>query len=88
MNEVPIFETNGSDSPIASAASSIPFEQRMLTKQEAAEYFQVTERTVEEWMRMRLVPYFRIGHTVRFRMSDLLLELDVRFRVPPKRREP
>lgn len=88
MNEVSVFEANGSVVLTASPAISIPFEQRMLTKQETAEYFRVEERTIEMWMKARLIPYVRIGRTVRFRMSDLLLELDGRFRVPPKRREP
>ena len=82
------FEMNGSVAPIPFAVSAVPFEHRMLTKQETAEYFRVEERTIETWMKARLIPYIRIGHTVRFRMSDLLLELDQRFRVPSKRRVP
>ena len=79
---------NGSIAPVPPFASFIPFEQRMLTKQETADYLRVTERTIEAWMKARLIPYIRIGHTVRFRMSDVLLELDQRFRVPSKRRVP
>jgi excisionase family DNA binding protein len=81
-------EMNGSVAPTPFAAGVVPFQHRMLTKQEAAEYFRVEERTIETWMKARLIPYIRIGHTVRFRMSDLLLELDQRFRVPSKRRVP
>ena len=77
---------NGSVAPTPFVASAIPFEHRMLTKRETAEYFRVEERTLETWMQARLIPYIRIGHTVRFRMSDLLLELDKRFRVPAKGR--
>lgn len=79
---------NGSVTPMPFAAGAVPFEHRMLTKQETAEYFRVEERTIEMWMKARLIPYIRISHTVRFRMSDLLLELDQRFRVPSKRRVP
>ena len=79
---------NGSIASVPAVASFIPFEQRMLTKQEMADYFRVEERTIETWMKARLIPYIRISHTVRFRMSDVLLELDQRFRVPSKRRVP
>jgi len=79
-------ELNGSVAPMPFAVGAVPFEHRMLTKQEAAEYFRVEARTIEAWMKARLIPYIRIGHTVRFRMSDVLLELDQRFRVPSKRR--
>jgi excisionase family DNA binding protein len=82
------FATNGSVAPMPFAVGAVPFEHRMLTKQETAEYFRVEERTIETWMKARLIPYIRIGHTVRFRMSDLLLELDQRFRVHSKRRVP
>ena len=79
---------NGSIAPVPTVGDAVPFEHRMLTKQETAEYFRVEERTIESWMKARLIPYIRIGHTVRFRMSDMLLELDQRFRVPSKRRVP
>lgn len=76
---------NGSVAPIPAPVTSIPFEHRILTKPEVAEYLRVTERTIETWMKARLISYIRLDHTVRFRMSDLLLELDQRFRVPAKR---
>jgi hypothetical protein len=77
---------NGSVAPMPAPMSAIPFEHRMLTKPEVAEYLRVTERTIETWMKLRLIPHIRIEHTILFRMSDLLLEIDVRFRVPAKRR--
>ena len=49
-------------------------------------YFRVEERTIEAWMKARLIYYIRTRHNVRFRVSDLMLELDARFRIPAKRR--
>lgn len=42
-----------------------------LTKLQVAELFQVTERTVDAWMERRLIPFIKIGRTVRFRIEDL-----------------
>jgi excisionase family DNA binding protein len=44
---------------------------RYLTKSEVAEMFSVTSRTVELWMRRGLIPFVKIGRTVRFRMQDI-----------------
>lgn len=59
----------------------IPAEHRLLTTAEAAAYFQVTERTVEAWRAKRLLPYRKIGRTIRYRFGDLLQALDERFLV-------
>lgn len=85
MNFEPTFVMNGSVAPLPLSPSVVPFEHRILTKPEVADYLRVTERTIETWMKAGLIPHTRIDHTVRFRMSDLLLELDQRFRVPAKR---
>jgi excisionase family DNA binding protein len=42
-----------------------------LTKQQAAELLQISIRTLDTWMARRLIPYLRIGRTIRFRQSDL-----------------
>lgn len=63
----------------------VPAEHRLLTTAEAAAWFQVTERTVEVWRAKRLLPYRKIGRTIRFLQADLLQALDERFLV--KRRQ-
>lgn len=45
--------------------------QTFLTKAEAAQFLRVSVRTVDNWMRRRLIAYYRVGGTVRFRRSDL-----------------
>jgi len=37
-----------------------------ITKTEIAERFHVTPRTVEAWMAKRIIPFQKIGRTVRF----------------------
>lgn len=41
-------------------------ENEYITKSQVAERFQVTPRTVEAWMEKRLLPFQKIGRTVRF----------------------
>lgn len=59
----------------------IPPEHRLLTTAEAAAYFQVTERTVEAWRAKRLLPFRKVGRTIRYKLADLLQALDDRFLV-------
>lgn len=61
-------------SPIPSTAA-LPAE-RILTKLQVAELFQVAPRTVEVWMSRGYLPYWRLGRTVRFRLRDVQEHLD------------
>ncbi len=79
-----------------STVEAIPFEHRLLTKKEISQYFGVTERTIEVWMRRRYIPYLRIGQTVRFRVAMVLRYVNDKYLVPagqsprhsPKRMSP
>jgi len=42
-----------------------------LTRQQAAEYFQVSLRTMANWLEKGYLPHYRIKRTVRIRMSDV-----------------
>jgi excisionase family DNA binding protein len=53
----------------------------VLKKQQAAEHLQVTVRTLEAWMRRGLIPYLKIGKTVRIRMSAVDAMLSERHEV-------
>jgi excisionase family DNA binding protein len=48
----------------------------MLTKKKVAEKLGVSERTIERWMKDRLIPYSRINGLVRFdeKKIDMWLE--------------
>ena len=73
----------------ASSAEMIPFEYRLMTKREISEYFGISERTIEVWMRRRYIPYIKIGQSVRFRVATVLRYVDDKYLVPagePRRR--
>jgi excisionase family DNA binding protein len=52
---------------VGESINSFPY----LTKIQAADFLQISTRTLDKWMRQRRVPYIRIGKTIRFRRSDL-----------------
>lgn len=45
--------------------------QEFLNKQEIAREFHITTRTVDEWMRRRLIPFTKIGRCVRFHWPSI-----------------
>jgi excisionase family DNA binding protein len=44
----------------------------MMSQHEVAEYFSVTGRTVQRWMKERQIPFSRIGRLVRFSQRDVI----------------
>ena len=74
--------TDDSNAPHPSAGEAIPFEYRLMTKREISEYFRITERTIEVWMRRRYIPYIKIGQSVRFRVATVLRYVDDKYLVP------
>ena len=42
-----------------------------LTIREVAVLFKVTKRTILNWQRQRLIPYYKIGRTVRFNPVEI-----------------
>ena len=56
-------------------------EDPMLTKKELAQRLGIGVRTVDSWMVRRVVPYFKIGKSVRFRWKEVygyLKRLEIR----------
>lgn len=51
---------------------NIKNEDALWTKKDAARFFRITTRCLENWMADGRVPFFKIGRTVRFRLSDIL----------------
>jgi excisionase family DNA binding protein len=66
---------------VTSSLEPIPFEHRLLTKRELAQYFQITERTVEVWMSRRYIPFIKIGQSVRFRIATVLRYVDDKYTI-------
>lgn len=52
-----------------------------LTKDDVAKLFQITTRSVDDWMRRRLLPHYKIGRAVRFRLKDLERHLESAHRI-------
>ena len=46
------------------------------TKVEIADQFTVTTRTVDEWMRRGLIPYWKIGRLCRFDLAAVTARLN------------
>ena len=53
----------------------------LMDKKQAAQLLQITTRTLENHMRAGLLPYLKIGRTVRFDRADLLSHLNRTCRV-------
>ena len=54
---------------------------QMVGKEEVAKMLGMTIRTVDNWMSRGLLPYFKIGRSVRFRMDDVMQHLNQSTRV-------
>lgn len=76
MNELSIFQMNGSVAPMPASVEAVPFEHRLFTKPQMADYFAVEVRTVESWMREGILPYIKIGRNVRFQGADIIATLN------------
>ena len=48
----------------------------LLTKKELAQKLKKSVRSIENWMRLRYLPYIKIGHSVLFRWRDVVEALD------------
>jgi len=56
-------------------------QEPLIAKDELARRLCKTARTVDKWMQNGYLPYIKIGRTVLFRWSTVLLHLENRFRV-------
>jgi excisionase family DNA binding protein len=64
-------------------ASSPPSEtpEGFIGKTEVARRLNKTIRTVDNWMRRGILPYYKLGRTVAFRWSEVEAHLAAKFRV-------
>ena len=42
-----------------------------LTKKEVASLLRVTTRTVDEYMRKGIIPFYKLSRTIRFKLADI-----------------
>jgi len=45
--------------------------EKFITKEEVAERLRVTSRTVDNWMKKNVIPFRKIGRTVRFDWAEV-----------------
>ena len=50
-------------------------EDTLMTRQQVADYFSVSLPTLHSWMRMNILPYYRIGSKVKFKKKEVLAAL-------------
>ena len=48
----------------------------LLTKRGLAPKLQISTRTLDDWMRRGRIPFLKIGHSVRFKLDDVLEKLN------------
>jgi excisionase family DNA binding protein len=48
-----------------------PVNQNLLSEQQAAEYLNVSLRTIINWRHRGLIPYFRIGRSIRYSREQI-----------------
>jgi excisionase family DNA binding protein len=68
---------------IASAHSVTPAHrlEGYCAKADVARYLNVSVRTVDLWRSRHIIPYFKIGGMVRFRLEDIDRALEEKFRI-------
>ena len=62
-------------------ASKVMADNELLTKAEIAKRLKKDTRTIDNWMRRGILPYYKLGRTVAFRWSDVLRHFEAHFRV-------
>jgi len=64
-------ETGATADAVLQQQSSHPIAiERWVGKKELAEHFRISVRTTNNWMKGGLLPYIRIGRSVRFKLSE------------------
>ena len=53
------------------ADGSNPDAEGYINKVEVARRMNIKLRTVDNWMRRKFIPYYKLGHTVLFRWSEI-----------------
>jgi excisionase family DNA binding protein len=48
----------------------------LLTKKELAPKLRISRRSVDNWVRNRKIPYYKLGKSIRFRWADVLEKLN------------
>jgi excisionase family DNA binding protein len=60
-------------------------EEHYLKLAAAALALNITPRTLQNWQHRRLIPYYKVGRSVRFKLSDVKAHLESRCHVEATR---
>jgi excisionase family DNA binding protein len=69
-----------------SPPSGIERPQPFLSKRQVSRRLKIRLRTLDDWMRRRLLPYYKLGRAVRFKWSEIELHFATTCRVCPRSR--
>lgn len=71
LHESPVLNLESTATAPAGCIKQSP-PDHLLTKPQIASRLQVSTRTIDSWMALGYIPFFRIGRCVRFRWDDVL----------------
>lgn len=71
--------TNQTETPQPGAAGHEP--EGYITKAEVARRLQKKLRTIDNWMKRGILPYYKMGRSVSFKWSDVQTHLQSHYRV-------
>ena len=57
----------------------------VLTKRQLASHYQVSVRTIDHWCKRGLLPHYKIGKMVRFKLSHVQTELESKVKLNSRR---
>lgn len=69
------------DTETSSSKPSTPQVEGFIDKTEVARRAGVTTRTIDSWMKMGILPYYKLSRRVRFKWPDVEAHLDLNYRV-------
>ncbi len=69
---------------LESRKSTHPKYHPLMRKKEAAKYFNVSPRTIDKWIRRRLLPHYKLDRVILIKPSDVEQFWDENFRVAAK----
>ena len=69
------------NNPNDAAGTSGPLYEPYIDKREVGRRTQMRPRTVDDWMKRGLLPYYKVGRSVRFKWSEVESHLAANCRV-------
>lgn len=60
---------------ISSSEPQAPLDEPFIDKKEACRRLSLKQRTIDSWMRRGVLPYYKMGQSVRFKWSEINTKL-------------